>query len=201
ICIHNPDVVRVTCHEGKTYATRRISYNKYPMLLGYLDKSWWLIRPTTYNGDTAFLMGGFTHSTNPRQLWLDRCRACGSTCCSSCNQKIVGGESRSVTLDEKENKWARLMKFDDEKKELMKLKDIGDRFFFLGAWLFVFCPCFGIGFPKGNCVVFIDESVLHRDNFTLRNYVFHLDEDKLSCMSEYPEYLNLFLPPAWILNR
>ncbi|PNX77019.1 hypothetical protein L195_g032979, partial [Trifolium pratense] len=53
----NPDVDRVMCHGGKV--TRRISDNKYLMLPGYLDKSWRLTRPTTYNGDTSVFKGRF----------------------------------------------------------------------------------------------------------------------------------------------
>jgi hypothetical protein len=32
------------------------------------------------------------------------------------------------------------------------------------------------------------------------NRVFHLEQDRLSRVSKYPEYLNLFLPPEWILK-
>jgi hypothetical protein len=47
-------------------------------------------------------------------------------------------------LDEKENKWVRLMDFDERENEWVKLRDIGDRVLFLGIGRsFSFRICFG----------------------------------------------------------
>jgi hypothetical protein len=104
-------------------------------------------------------------------------------------------------LDEKENKWVRLMDFDEKENEWVKLRDIGDRVLFLGIGRSFSAYASELSLPKGNCVVFIDDSVLCIGNVSDGNYVFHLDQDKLSPISEYPEYLNLFYPPEWILKR
>jgi hypothetical protein len=91
-------------------------------------------------------------------------------------------------LDEKENEW-------------VKLRDIGDRVLFLGSGCSFSAYASELALPKGNCVVFIDDSVLCIGNVGYGKCIFHLDQDQLSHMSEYPEYFNLFYPPEWILKR
>ncbi|RHN66227.1 hypothetical protein MtrunA17_Chr3g0088581 [Medicago truncatula] len=96
-------------------------------------------------------------------------------------------------LDEKEKKWVRLMDFDEKEKKWVKLRHFGDRIFFIGRGCSFSASASDLCIPKGNCVVFIDETVLWIDN----KRVFHLDQNQLSCGAKY---LNLFLPPKWIHN-
>jgi len=84
-------------------------------------------------------------------------------------------------LDEKEKKW-------------VSLTSLGDRVLFLGNGCSFSASASDLCVAKGNCIIFID----YMKN---GNCVFHLDQDRLSPLSDYPEYFNLFWPPPeWIIK-
>ena len=84
-------------------------------------------------------------------------------------------------LDEKEKKW-------------VSLTSLGDRVLFLGSGCSFSASASDLCVAKGNCVIFID-------NMKSSNCVFHLDQDRFSPLSDYPEYFKLFWPPPdWIVK-
>jgi len=84
-------------------------------------------------------------------------------------------------LDEKEKKW-------------VCLTSLGDRVLFLGNGCSFSASASDLCVAKGNCVIFID-------NLKSGKCVFDLDQGRLSPLSDYPEYFNLFWPPPkWIVK-
>jgi hypothetical protein len=68
----------------------------------------------------------------------------------------------------------------------VKLRDIGDRVLFLGGECSFSAYASELGLPKGNCVVFFDDSILCCGNLVRGNCVFHLDQARLSLMLNIP---------------
>jgi hypothetical protein len=220
----NPDaVLAVTCNGKKPLVLGALCFvTPRPMLFRGNDERWIPIYSSTYYGDICVFKGriyavnvfGRTVLVGPESsVELVQPSVADAT-----QKLLVESEGKLLLvnmhdsypnffgidlfqLDEKENKWVRLMDFDEKKNEWVKLRDIGDRVLFLGSGCSFSAYASELSLPKGNCVVFIDDSVLCIGNVGHGNCVFHLDQDRLSHMSEYPEYFNLFYPPEWILKR
>jgi hypothetical protein len=91
-------------------------------------------------------------------------------------------------LDEKEKKW-------------VKLASLGDRILFLGNGCSFSASASDLSDVKGNCVIFSDDAFHDVDQMLCGMCVFHLDQCRLSPLSDHPEYFNLFWPPPeWIVN-
>jgi len=89
----------------------------------------------------------------------------------------------------------------NEKKKEWKSKSLGDRVLFLGNGCSFSASASDLSVAKGNCVVFIDDAFIPFDNMRCGMCVFDLDEHRLSPLSHYPDYFNLFWPPPeWILE-
>ncbi|XP_045800621.1 E3 SUMO-protein ligase SIZ1-like isoform X2 [Trifolium pratense] len=229
----DPDVVyAITCNGKTPLLLGSFSYVvAYPMVLGYLDESWWVIGPTTLHGDTCVFKGRFcalnlSHTTLVEPESSLQLMAQPEKTMRSVTQPILDATRKLLVesdgqlllvninesfpdyfhidlfqLDEKENKWVRLRRFSDEEKKWVDSNDLGDRILFIGHGSSFSAHASELGLPKGNSVVFMDDSIIHKDNFRLRYCLYDLDEDELCDMDDYPEYSNLFLPPTWILNR
>ncbi|PNX74086.1 F-box protein, partial [Trifolium pratense] len=208
--LHPRTVLAVTCHGKKPLVVGAMCFvTPRPMLFRDNDERWRPISSSTYYGDIC-VFNGRIYSVNV----FGRIVVVGpESTVQLVAQPLVDGGSHKLLvesegklllvnvyqsypdffgidlfqLDEKENKW-------------VKLKDIGDRVLFLACGCSFSAYASELGLPKGNCVVFFDNSVLCIGNVEDGNRVFHLDQDRLSPVSEYPEYLNLFLPPEWILK-
>ena len=90
-------------------------------------------------------------------------------------------------LDEKEKKW-------------VKLTSLRDRIL-LGTVCSISSSASDLSVVKGNCVIFIDEAFHSFDDMICGMCVFHLDQCRLSLLSDYPDYLSLFWPPPeWIIK-
>jgi hypothetical protein len=78
-------------------------------------------------------------------------------------------------LDEKENKWARLMDFDEKKNELVKLSDIGDMVLFLGSGCSFSAYASELGLPNSDSVLsFFDDSIFYCGNLVSWELCFSL---------------------------
>ncbi|PNX83573.1 F-box protein [Trifolium pratense] len=90
-----------------------------------------------------------------------------------------------------------VFRLDEKEKRWVKVTNLGDRVLFLGNR----CS-FSASIPKGgNCVIFIDEAFLSFDKMHCGMCVFQLDNGRLSPLSDYPHYINLFWPPPdWIVK-
>jgi hypothetical protein len=94
-----------------------------------------------------------------------------------------------------------VFRFHENEKKWVKLKNLGDRVLFLGNGCSFSASASDLCVSKGNCVIFIDGAFLSSRNKQCGNCVFHLDQGRLSSMSHYPEYFNLFWPPPdWIFK-
>jgi hypothetical protein len=94
-----------------------------------------------------------------------------------------------------------VFRLDEKEKEWVKLTSLGDRILFLGNGCSFSSSASDLSVVKGNCVIFIDEAFRCLDSMACGMCVFHLDQRRLSLLSDYPEYLSLFWPPPeWIIN-
>jgi hypothetical protein len=92
-----------------------------------------------------------------------------------------------------------VFRLDEKEKEWIKLTCLGDRVLFLGNGCSFLASTSYLSAVKGNCVVFVDDSLLP---FGCGMCLFHLDQDRLSRLSDYPDYFNLFWPPPeWIVKH
>lgn len=84
-------------------------------------------------------------------------------------------------LDEKEKKW-------------VKLANLGDRVLFLGESCSFSAFASDLGFDNGNFVIYCNGNV-----WECELSVFHLEQGRVSLLSDYPDYFKLFWPPPeWI---
>ncbi|MCH82460.1 F-box protein [Trifolium medium] len=116
------------------------------------------------------------------ELLLVDCYACDS------GFSIKNGDVRIAVfrLDEKEKKW-------------VKLTSLGDRVLFLGNRYMFSASASELGFAKGNCVIYTDDVFKGLDDMEYGMSVFQLDQNRVSPLSDYPDYLKLFWPPPeWI---
>ncbi|RHN43832.1 hypothetical protein MtrunA17_Chr8g0392121 [Medicago truncatula] len=92
------------------------------------------------------------------------------------------------TLNEKHKKW-------------VKLTSLGNRILFLGNEYSFSTTASDLSIAKGNCVIFTCESFNYFDDMLCGMCVFHLDQRRVSPLSDYPDHSNLFWPPPdWILK-
>ena len=83
-----------------------------------------------------------------------------------------------------------VFRLDEKEKNWVKLTNLGDRVLFLGEDCSFSAFASDLGVANGNCVIFCAYDMS----------VFHLDQGRISPLSDYPDYFNLFLwpPPMWI---
>lgn len=89
-------------------------------------------------------------------------------------------------------------KLDEEGKEWLELKSLGDRVLFLGDDCAFSALASDLSISKGNCIIFRDDSF--NENAQENGIgVFHLGDDRISPLSDYPRYSKLFWPPPnWV---
>jgi hypothetical protein len=94
-------------------------------------------------------------------------------------------------LDEKEKKWVRLT-------------DLGDMVLFLGGDRSFCVSASDLCVANGNCVIYCrsyGDYHLNATDFGTQMRIFHLDQGRVSPLSDYPDYFKLFWPPPeWILG-
>ncbi|GAU12656.1 hypothetical protein TSUD_121480 [Trifolium subterraneum] len=112
--------------------------------------------------------------------------------CESCYFYLVNKDALNTIhvfrLDENEKKW-------------VKLSSLGDRILFLGNECSFSASASDLYVAKGNCVIFMEDAFLNSHPCESGMCVFHLDQGRVSPLSDYPDYLNLFWPPPkWIIE-
>jgi hypothetical protein len=90
----------------------------------------------------------------------------------------------------------------DEKYKKWELTSLGNRILFMRNGCSFSASASDLSVAKGNRVIFMDNRciLLNKicDNAS-GMYVFDLDQGRVSPLSDYPDYLNLFWPPPeWI---
>jgi len=87
-----------------------------------------------------------------------------------------------------------LFRLDEKEKKWVKLVNLGDRFLFLGEGCSFSASASDLGFDNGNFVIYCKQNV-----WKCEMSVFHLEQGRLSRLSDYPDYFKLFWPPPeWI---
>lgn len=109
-----------------------------------------------------------------------------------CNGIDAGDDDVSIDvlrLDEKEKKW-------------VKLTNLGDRVLFLGEDCSFSVSASELCVANGNCVIYSrDYAFRELDSMESGLRIFHLDQGRVSPLSDYPDYLKLFCPPSeWIVG-
>jgi hypothetical protein len=78
----------------------------------------------------------------------------------------------------------------------VKLTSLGDRVLFLGEVCSFSASASDLCVAKGNCVIFSYNIICSSKS---ESSILDLDQGRLSPLSDYPEYSNLFWPPPkWI---
>jgi hypothetical protein len=92
-----------------------------------------------------------------------------------------------------------VFRLDKKEKKWVKLTSLGDRVLFLGKRYTFSASASELGFSKGNCVIYTDDAFKGLDDTECGMSVFQLDQNRVSPLSDYPDYLKLFWPPPeWI---
>lgn len=102
--------------------------------------------------------------------------------------------------------WERAVRFDvfrleEKEKRWVELTSLGDRVLFLGDDCAFSASASDLCVAKGNCVIFRDDSFggVNGNAIECGMRVFHLDQGRISPLSDYPGYSELFWPiPDWI---
>ncbi|GAU12648.1 hypothetical protein TSUD_121400 [Trifolium subterraneum] len=97
------------------------------------------------------------------------------------------GAERAVKLN--------VFRLDEKEKKWVVVRNLGDRVLFLGEDCAFSASCIG----NGNCVIFMEDVCRNFHHTELRLSVFHLDQRRISPLSEFPCYSKLFWPPPdWV---
>ncbi|AES69472.1 putative F-box domain-containing protein [Medicago truncatula] len=94
----------------------------------------------------------------------------------------------------------KVFRFHEKEKKWVNLMNLGDRVLFFGKGTSFSASASDLCVSKGNCIIFIDDAIT---NYWMQggNGVYHLDQGRVSSVSHYHEYFNLFSPPPdWILK-
>ncbi|PNY00034.1 F-box protein [Trifolium pratense] len=88
-----------------------------------------------------------------------------------------------------------VFRIDEKVKEWVELTSLRDKILFLGYGCSFSVSASDISAVKGNCVIFMDDVFENSRICDNGMCVFDLDQDQLSPLSDYPDYLKLFRPP------
>jgi hypothetical protein len=93
-----------------------------------------------------------------------------------------------------------VFKLDEKEKMWIKLTTLGDMVLILGEDGAFSASALDLRVSKGNCVIFSRNSnIIYPDAIQYGLRIFHLDQDWVSHLSDYPDYMRLFWPPpTWI---
>ena len=92
-----------------------------------------------------------------------------------------------------------VFKLNEKEKKWVKLTSLGDRVLFLNFICSFSASASDLCVSKGNCIIFMDY-LFTSDIYDGQNTcVLHLDQGRLSSVSDSPEFSNLFWPPPeWV---
>jgi hypothetical protein len=94
-----------------------------------------------------------------------------------------------------------VFKLNEKEKKWLKLTSLGDRVLFLNFICSFSASASDLCVSKGNCVIFMDNIFTSAMHYGHNTCVLHLDQGRLSSLSDSPEFSDLFWPPPeWIIK-
>ncbi|PNY04261.1 F-box family protein [Trifolium pratense] len=133
-----------------------------------------------FGGDKKFLV-----ESDGELLLVDKYLSCLG------NYSLDDGETGNDIVAERAVKFD-VFRLDEKEKKWVEVRNLGDRVLFLGEDCVFSSKCNG----NGNCVIFMDRNC-HSTEFGIS--VFHLDQRRISPLSDFPCYSKLFWPPPeWV---
>jgi len=101
------------------------------------------------------------------------------------------GSERAVRFD--------VFRLDEKEKKWVEVRYLGDRVLFLGEECAFSASASDLCIGNGNCVIFRDYVLNDFHSTDVGNSVFHLDQRRISPLSDFPSYSKLFWPPPeWV---
>lgn len=95
--------------------------------------------------------------------------------------------------------WFDVFRLDEKEKKWVNLTNIGDRVLFLGNGCSFSASAKDLCVANGNCIIYTDDAFHDLNDTECGLSVFHLDQGRVSPLSDYPEYFKLLgPPPEWI---
>jgi hypothetical protein len=143
-----------------------------------------LVAEAVFGGDKKFLV-----ESDGELLLVDKYLSCVGNCILSADGVDEIGVERDVRFD--------VFRLDEKEKKWVEVRNLGDRVLFLGEDCVFSASCNGNG--DGNCVIFMDDAYRNCHSAELGISVYHLDQRRISPLSDFPCYSKLFWPPpAWV---
>jgi hypothetical protein len=141
-----------------------------------------LVAEAVFGGDKKFLV-----ESDGELLLVDKYLSClGDYILSADGVNEIGVE-RDVRFD--------VFRLDEKEKKWVEVRNLGDRVLFLGEDCAFSAKCDG----NENCVIFMDDVYRNCHSDELGISVFHLDQRRISPLSDFPCYYKLFWPPPeWV---
>ncbi|MCI03988.1 F-box family protein, partial [Trifolium medium] len=139
-----------------------------------------LVAEAVFGGDKKFLV-----ESDGELLLVDKYL---SNCILNADGVNEIGMERVVRFD--------VFRLDEKEKKWVEVRNLGDRVLFLGEdCVFSAASCNG----NGNCVIFMDDVYRNCHSTELGISVFHLDQRRISPLSDFTCYSKLFWPPPeWV---
>ncbi|XP_054785710.1 F-box protein SKIP23 isoform X2 [Prosopis cineraria] len=153
-----------------------------------LDSSVRLVAEPVFGGDKKFLV-----ESDGQLLLVDKYLSFDYQCLGAYDgfdDDVCFGWEQAVKFE--------VFKLNEEVKEWLELKSLGDRVLFLGDNCAFSSSASDLFISEGNCIIFRDDYF----NDTAKENglgVFELDGDRICPISDYPGYCRLFWPPPrWL---
>jgi hypothetical protein len=214
---HFGKVVVQTCEMGQPLAILTYDMSDVPKILQREDNSWMNIptmctslwgdiclfkgRPCVADKDGRTLMIGQEDSSvillaNPvfgfHVKFLVE---------SECELLLVDCHGIEIGADDNDMKF-NVFRLDEKEKKWIKLTTLGDRVLFLDRECSFSASASDLHVANGNCIIYSMHAKFRSINAIHSGMrIFHLDQGRVSRLSDNPDYIKLFWPPPkWILG-
>ncbi|CAI8596154.1 unnamed protein product [Vicia faba] len=96
-----------------------------------------------------------------------------------------------------------VFRLDEKNKRWIKLRSLENRVLFMGDDCSFCVSASNLCIGNGNCIIYSRDYNFHSiEQVESRMRIFHLDQDRVSPLSDYPDYFKLFWPPPeWIVEH
>jgi len=215
--IHYEKVVVATSEGGQPIALLTYNYESMPMFFHCGDDSWKVIPAMSMPGygDICVFKGRLCATDGDGRTVMIRpdsivhLPANPVFPISGADKLLVESECELLLVDvygfgrDDDHVRIDVFRLDEKEKKWVRLTDLGDRVLFLGGGRSFCVSASDLCVANGNCVIYC-RNYSYRENateFGKQMRIFHLDQGRVSPLSDYPDYFKLFWPPPeWILG-